>query len=126
MRTHTIHTAVRFSMMMAAALGVTLAAADARAEGDVDLGGGTSAPNSSIGSAALKYEHGKGLETTIQTGWMGPSIVQANVGIKIDPVTAGGPRVVVGKPQGADVEGGWGAGKKTNLKGRTGGACGGR
>lgn len=122
MRTHTINTTVRFSMMVAAVLGVTLATADARAQGDVDLGGSTSAPNSSIGSAALKYEHGKGLETTIQTGWMGPSIVQANVGIKVDPVTAGGPLFVVDMPKGANVEASWGTDKKIILKAQTGGS----
>ena len=52
---------VRFGMMMAAVAGITLAASTARAEGDDDGQRSTSVPNSSIGSAALKYEHGKGL-----------------------------------------------------------------
>lgn len=112
---------VRFGMMMAAVAGITLAASTARAEGDVTTGSGsTSAPNSSIGSAALKYEHGKGLETSIQTGPLGPDMAKMNVGIKIDPVKAGGPLFVVDMPKGANVEASWGTDKKIVLKAQTG------
>lgn len=119
MRAHTIRTAVRFSMMMAAAFGVTLATSDAHAQGDVGPGS-SSAPNSSIGSAGLKYEHGKGLATSIQTGPMGPSVAKVNVGIKIDPVTSGGPLFIVDMPKGANVEASWGTDKKIILKAQTG------
>ncbi|MBX3227073.1 MAG: choice-of-anchor D domain-containing protein [Labilithrix sp.] len=123
MRAHTISAAVRFGMMTAAVLGLTLATSEARAQGDVDSEGpSASAPNSSIGSASLKYEHGKGLESSIQTGWVGPSIVQANVGIKVDPVTNGGPLFVVDMPKGANVEASWGDDKKIILKAQTGGS----
>lgn len=120
MRTNTIKS-VRFGMMIAAVAGITLAASTARAEGDVSSSGSTGGtPNSSIGSAALKYEHGKGLDTSIQTGAIGPDIAKMNVGIKIDPVVNGGPLFVVDMPKGANVEASWGSDKKIILKAQTG------
>jgi MYXO-CTERM domain-containing protein len=125
MRSHTIRTAVRFGMMMAVASGVTFASAQAHA-GDVTTGpGGTAVgPNTSIGSAALKYEHTKGLPTDIRTNWSGIDIkiakVALNVGIKIDPVTNGGPLFVVDMPKGALIEANWGSDKKILLKAQNG------
>lgn len=120
MRANTIQSAVRFTMMFAAVSGITLAASTARAEGDVSSSGSTTQPNSSIGAAALKYEHGKGLDTSIQTGPIGPDLAKMNVGIKIDPVKAGGPLFTVDMPKGANVEASWGTDKKIILKAQTG------
>jgi hypothetical protein len=120
MRANTIKSSVRFGMMFAAAFGISLAASTARAEGDVSPSGSSSQPNSSIGSAALKYEHGKGLETSIQTGPIGPDIAKMNVGIKLDPVVNGGPLFIVDMPKGANVEASWGNDKKIILKAQTG------
>lgn len=119
MRANKIRSAV---LMMAAFAGVSFAAANAHATGDVGTGTSTASggPNSSTGSATLHYEDGKGLDTTIQTGFVGPSIVQANVGIKIDPVTNGGPLYIVDMPKGANVEANWGSDKKIILKPQTG------
>lgn len=120
MRANTIRSAVRFGMMFAAASCLTLAASNARAEGDVAPAGPTSDATSSIGSAALRYEHGKGLDTSIQTGPLGPDLAKMNVGIKLDPVKAGGPLFVVDMPKGANVEASWGTDKKIVLKAQTG------
>lgn len=121
MRAHTLRTAVRFGMMMAALSGVTFAAAPAHA-GDVDTGasGGAGGANSSVGAAELKYEHTKGLPTSIETGFKGLSWAQVNVGIKIDPVTNGGPLFTVDMPKGALVQASWGADKKILLKAQSG------
>ena len=52
---------------------------------------------------------------------MGPSIVQANVGIKIGPrVVDGGPLYIVDMPKGANVAANWGTDKKIILKPQTG------
>lgn len=122
MRVNTITSSLRFGMMFAAVAGISLAASTAHAEGDVSPTGSTSQPNASIGSAALRYEHGKGLETSIQTGPIGPDMAKMNVGIKIDPVKAGGPLFVVDMPKGANVEASWGTDKKIILKAQTGAA----
>ncbi len=122
MRAQTLRTAVRYGMMMAALSGVTFATGQAHA-GDVDTssgGGATGGPNSSIGAAELKYEHTKGLPTSIETGFKGPSFAQVNVGIKIDPVANGGPLFTVDMPKGALVEASWGTDKKILLKAQTG------
>ena len=108
---------------MAAVSGVTFATARAHA-GDVDTGSASSAAtggaNTSVGAAALKYEHTKGLPTSIETGFKGPSFAQVNVGIKIDPVTNGGPLFTVDMPKGALVQASWGTDKKILLKAQTG------
>jgi MYXO-CTERM domain-containing protein len=109
--------------MTAMAAGLTLATAQAHAEGDVNTGGSSAAPqgtNSSTGTAAIKYEHTKGLPTNIQTGFKGPSWAQVNVGIKLDPVVNGGPLFTVDMPKGALVEASWGSDKKILLKAQTG------
>jgi MYXO-CTERM domain-containing protein len=122
MRANTIRSTVRFGMMVAAFAGISFAGSTAHAQGDVDESGTTSAPNSSLGSAALHYEQGKGLETSISTGFMGPSIAQMNVGIKIDPVVNGGPLFAVDMPKGANIEADWGSDKKIILKAQTDGS----
>ena len=123
LKTHIMKTtslrSVRLGMMFAAVAGATLATSTAHAQGDV-VQGSDGGPNSSIGSAALRYEHGKGLETSIQTGAIGPSWAKANIGIKIDPVTNGGPLFIVDMPKGANVEASWGTDKKIILKAQTG------
>lgn len=113
-------TTIRLGMMFAAVLGVSLSASSAHAQGDVVQGGDSGQPNASLGSAALRYEHGKGLDTSIQTGDIGPSWAKANIGIKIDPVTNGGPLFIVDMPKGANVEASWGTDKKVILKAQTG------
>ena len=122
MRALTLRTAVRFGMMMAVAGGVSLATADAYA-GDVETGGGSRPsgdPNASVGAAELKYEHTRGLPTSIETGFMGPSFAKVNVGIKIDPVANGGPLYSVEMPKGALVEASWGTDKKILLRAQNG------
>ncbi|MBX3261066.1 MAG: MYXO-CTERM sorting domain-containing protein [Labilithrix sp.] len=122
MRALTLRTAVRFGMMMAVAGGVSLAAADAYA-GDVETGGSRPAsgsPNTSVGAAELKYEHTKGLPTSIETGFKGLSFAQVNVGIKIDPVVNGGPLYSVEMPKGALVEASWGTDKQILLRAQNG------
>ncbi len=114
-------------MMFAALAGISLAATEARAEGDVKVGGAASVTsNSSAGSAALRYEHGKGLDTSIATGPIGPDMAKMNVVLKIDPVKAGGPLFVVDMPTGANVEASWGTDKKIILKAQTGASTDGR
>lgn len=127
MRAHTLRSALRFGMMMAVTTGLTSVAAQAQA-GDVDAngaGGAASRVNTSVGSAALKYEQRSGLPTDIKTSWAGlkpfPGLtVAVNVGIKIDPVTNGGPLFTVDMPKGANVEASWGTDKKIILKPQTG------
>jgi MYXO-CTERM domain-containing protein len=122
MRAHTLRTAVRFGMMMAVTAGVSFASAEARA-GDVETGGGGSGSggaNTSVGAAAIKYEHNKALPTSIQTGFVGPSWAQLNVGIKIEPVDKGGPLFSVDMPKGALVAASWGTDKKIVLKAQNG------
>ena len=107
---------------MAAVTGVTFASAQAHA-GDVDTGrsgGAAGGANTSVGAAALKYEHTKGLPTSIQTGFKGPSYAQINVGVKIDPVAEGGPLYSIDMPKGALVEASWGSDKKILLKAQNG------
>jgi len=122
MRSHTTLRTAFF--MIAAATGVSLAAADARADVSTD----SSAPNTSIGTAALKYEHNKGLDTSIDTGMHGFTAlsnklsVQVGAGITIDPVKNGGPLFKVDMPKGAIVEASWSNDKKIVLKARNGSA----
>jgi len=97
--------------MMALAAGVSFAATEARA--DV---ADPSAPNTSIGTAKFKYDYTKGLDTTIDSGWLGPSAVQVRAVVAIDPVTNGGPLFTVDMPKGAVVEASWTGDKKITLK----------
>lgn len=120
MRTHnTLRTAF---LMIAAATGVSLAAGDARA----DVANDPNAPNTSTGVAALKYDHNKALETSIDTGdrVFGKNKVSVTIGagITIDPVKNGGPLFSVNMPKGAIVQASWGNDKKIVLKAMNGSA----
>ena len=98
MRAHTnLRTAFRFTMMMVAATGVTFAASQAHA----DTAGAVGGTNSSTGSAALKFEMAQGLDTSIDTGFLGPAAAQVRAVVKIDPVKDGGPLYAVDMPKGA-------------------------
>ena len=106
-----------------ATVAVTFVAAPASA-GDVATGTASPSPlvgpNSSTGAAALHFESREGLPTSIQTGWLGPSFARVNVGIKIDPVTNGGPLYAVDMPHGALLEASWGNDKKVVFKALSG------
>jgi MYXO-CTERM domain-containing protein len=69
-------------------------------------------PNSSIGTAALKYEHWTGLPTTIRTGVHSVEVLGVGLGfealMKIDPVPGGGPLFAIDMPRGAVLEASWG------------------
>lgn len=117
MRAHTnLRTAFRFTMMMVAATGVTFAASQANADTAASPGG----TNSSTGSAALKYDMAQGLDTSIDTGFLGPAAVQVRALIKIDPVKDGGPLYSINMPKGAVVEASWANDKKITLKAANG------
>jgi MYXO-CTERM domain-containing protein len=106
--------------MMAVTASCTLAAVHARA-GDVNDGSsGLRTANTSVGAAALRYEHMDGLPTTIATGFSGSSLVSINVLLKVDPVTNGGPLFIVDMPRGALIQASWGTDKRVSLKPLTG------
>jgi MYXO-CTERM domain-containing protein len=107
-------------MMLAAAAGVTFAASHANA--DTSASGG---PNSSTGSASLHYDKMDGLDTTIDTGFIGPSVAQVRAVVKIDPIEGGDPLYSIDMPNGAVVEASWSGDKKIVLKAKTGPATGG-
>lgn len=109
----TLRNSVRFGMMMAAVAGVSLASSQAQAD---TAGGPTGATNSSTGSAALKFEYNQSLDTSIDTGFIGPSVAQIRAVIKIDPVKGGGPLYSIDMPKGAIVEASWAGDKKIVLK----------
>jgi MYXO-CTERM domain-containing protein len=118
MRSHTtLRTAFRFGMMMAVTAGVSFAATSAHADTSSTPAGGD---NSSTGSAALKFDYNQGLDTSIDTGFLGPSVAQVRAVIKIDPVTAGGPLYSIDMPKGAVVEASWANDKKIVLKAANG------
>ena len=111
MRSHTtLRTAFRFGMMMAVATGISFAATQAHA--DTSNAGGD---NSSTGSAALKFDYNQGLDTSIDTGFIGPSVAQIRAVVKIDPVKAGGPLYSINMPKGAVVNASWAGDKKIVL-----------
>ena len=113
MRAHTtLRSAFRFTMMMAAATGVTFAASQAHA----DTAGANGGPNSSTGTAALTFDMAQGLDTSIDTGFLGPSVAQVRAVVKIDPVKDGGPLYSIKMPKGAVVEASWAGDKKIVLK----------
>lgn len=117
MRAHTtLRTAFRFGMMMAATTGITFAASQAHA----DTAGATGGTNSSTGSAALKFDMAQGLDTSIDTGFLGPKVAQVRAVVKIDPVKDGGPLYSVNMPKGAVVEASWTGDKKITLKAQNG------
>jgi MYXO-CTERM domain-containing protein len=117
MRAHTnLRSAFRFTMMMAAATGVTFAASQANA----DTAGANGGPNSSTGTAALSFDMAQGLDTSIDTGFLGPSVAQVRAVVKIDPVKDGGPLYSIKMPKGAVVEASWAGDKKIVLKAANG------
>lgn len=124
MRAHTsLRNAFQVGFMAAIAAGATFVSTEARA--DVS---GSSSPNVSTGTAALKYEHNKALDTTIDTGTM--SIEQTVLGaklkagvravIRIDQVKNGGPLFAVDMPKGAVLEASWANDKKFVFKAANG------
>ena len=118
MRAHTtLRTAFRFGMMTAVAAGVSFAASAAHADVANPGTGSTGGPaNTSTGTAALKFEHTKGLDTNIDTGWKGPKQAQIRAIMKLDPVKNGGPLYTIDMPQGAVVEASWGTDKQIVLR----------
>jgi MYXO-CTERM domain-containing protein len=117
MRAHTnLRSAFRFTMMMAAATGVTFAASQAHADTAANAAG----PNSSTGTAALKFDMAQGLDTSIDTGFLGPKVAQIRAVIKIDPVKDGGPLYSIAMPKGAVVQATWAGDKKIVLKAANG------
>ncbi|MBX3190753.1 MAG: choice-of-anchor D domain-containing protein [Labilithrix sp.] len=111
------HTTLRYGFMMAIVAGLSIAATEARADVAGPSGG---AANSSTGTAALKYDFAQGLDTTFDTGFKGPSAVQARAVVKIDPVKDGGPLYSVEMAKGAVVEASWSGDKKIVLKATNG------
>lgn len=113
------YTTLRTAFFMAAVATSVSLASEARA--DVTPSGGSApAGNVSSGAAALKYEFTQGLPTSFDTGWLGPSTVQAKAVIKIDPVKDGGPLYKIEMPKGAMVEASWAGDKRITLKTQTG------
>lgn len=117
-RTYSLPSAIRLGAMGVIASGVVFSAARAQAS-DVPSGGGGSA-FASQGAVELKYAHDKGLPTSVQTGFQGPSFAQMNVALKLDPVKDGGPLFSVVMSKGALIEASWGATKQIVLKARNG------
>lgn len=113
----TLRNSVRFGMMMAAVAGVSLASTQAHADTAGSSAGGT---NSSTGSAALKFDYNESLDTSIDTGYLGPKVAQIRAVIKIDPVKDGGPLYSIDMPKGAVVEASWSGDKKIVLKAANG------
>src|SRR5688500_9364529 len=75
-RSDTIGSTVRFAMMTAVFAGATMASSAANADvtNPSPTQGGPA--NASQGSAALKFDYTKGIDTNIDTGWKGPSVAQ--------------------------------------------------
>lgn len=108
---------LRLGVMVAALAGISLASTQAHA----DTAGGTpGGPNSSTGSVALKFEYNQSLDTSIDTGFVGPSVAQVRAVIKIDPVKGGGPLYSIEMPTGAVVEASWSGDKKIVLRAANG------
>jgi len=120
MRAHTIRSTVRFGMMTAVLAGATFAASAAHADVTDPAAAQGGPANTSTGSAALKFDYNKGLDTNIDTGWKGPSVAQVRAVMKIDPVKNGGPLFTVDMPKGAVVDASWGSDKKIILKASNG------
>ena len=116
MRAHTFTNAFRMGMIIAAAAGTTMVASEASAATSCF----EDAADCSTGTSALKVEADRGLDTTIDSGWMGPSVVQARALIKIDPVKNGGPLYTVDMPKGAVLEASWPDKQNFVLKAATG------
>lgn len=107
--------AARLGMMVAAFAGIALGATEAKAADGVGV-------NTSTGNVALHFEQTKGMPTSIETGFLGPSFAKINVGIDIDPVTDGGPLYTIDMPKGAQVLASWGTDKKILIKAQNGSA----
>ena len=71
-------------------------------------------------NAALKFDYNQGLDTSVDTGFMGPSVAQVRAVIKIDPVKDGGPLYSIDMPKGAVVAASWAGDKKIVLKAANG------
>lgn len=109
----TLRNSVRFGMMMAA-IGV---ASFATGTAHADVAGTPSGnPNTSTGTAALKFEYNQSLDTSIDTGFKGPNVAQIRAVIKIDPVKDNGPLYSIEMAKGAVVEASWSGDKKIVLK----------
>ncbi len=110
MRAHTsLRSAFRIGLAAAAAFGTGLVASSADAA-DVTLPGSRGV-NSSVGTAALKYEHLTGLDTTIDTGFKELEVfvkVGVRALVRIDPVEGAGPLYTIDMPRGALLEASWG------------------
>ena len=109
----TLRNSARFGMMMAAVAGVSLASTQAHAD---TAGTPAAGANTSTGTAALKFEYKNSLDTSIDTGFIGPSAAQVRAIIKIDPVKDGGPLYSIEMAKGAVVEASWSGDKKIVLK----------
>jgi MYXO-CTERM domain-containing protein len=122
MRPHsTLRTAFRFGMLVAVATGVSFTSAEAHAD---SIDGPTA---SSTATGAMKYEHTKGLDTSISTGAKGFTKTVLGVDltatieavVTIDPVKNSGPLYTIDMSKGAVVEASWTGDKKIVLKTRT-------
>ncbi|MBS2019097.1 MAG: MYXO-CTERM sorting domain-containing protein [Deltaproteobacteria bacterium] len=112
------YTTLRTAFLMAAVATSVSLASEARA--DVSSGGSAPAGNNSSGTASLKYEFSQGLDTSFDTGWLGPNTVQARAVVKIDPVKDGGPLYKIEMPKGALIDASWAGDKRITLKAQTG------
>lgn len=126
MRAHTtLRTAFRVGFMAAMAAGATFASGEARA--DVS---GSSSPNVSTGTAALRYEHNKAIDTDLAPlewkktftpfGNSWPITVGLKTILRLDPVKNGGPLFTVDMPKGAVIEASWANDKKFVFKAANG------
>lgn len=124
MRAHTsLRTAFQFGVISAVAAGAMFVTTEAKA--DVS---GASSPNVSTGTAALKYEHNKALDTTIDSGVMEYKTKVFGADLKagvravmrIDQVKNGGPLFTVDMPKGAVLEATWANDKRFVFKAANG------
>ena len=126
MRAYTnLRTAFRFGMMLTAAAGISFAAADARADVAPPSGKAPAGEdNVSSGTGALKFEHAKGLDTSIDTGFRGFSYkgvtAEVRAVVKLDPVKNAGPLYTIDMQKGAMVEASWAGDKKIVLRTKNG------
>jgi MYXO-CTERM domain-containing protein len=86
------------------------------------LAASPAAASSSLGSAALKYEHKRGMTTSIAAKFPLKVLdLQLSLGVNValDPVQDGGPLFRVDMPKGAMVEATWNGDKTVKLRPRT-------
>lgn len=115
MRAHTsLRTAFRFGLVAAVLAGITLDAANAKADVNAE-----ETANSAIASTALRYEFNKGLGTSISTGTYSVSALGITASlealIELEPVKNAGPLFIIDMPKGATVEASWTGDKKIVL-----------